>query len=1532
MENNFLDYLLIISQFIQLMAFPMDSIFSSGWKTSWYEAIGHFFHYFQSSLIFIDFSLFYIISFFITFLYIIIFIILLLISIHKYKKFLIIPRGILDILNTFIKLNNLLFIPFLKILFNVFICDNDNIIFNESIECHSTIHIIMIVISVISIIIYILILFLFKMIYFDFGVVQNKLKAAFTSSTEVLLVLAKILLIISYQFIRHEIILSVITLILSFFLFFDFKDKQPFVNITLNKIYLILYMLFFWTSFICFVGLILKNTEFEGAVFLLLLGYPFIILLIGLRELEFTFEKIFDDNENKYKNGYTNLKKIEYFLKLEKTLHDKIKTREQKILYSYIDNYEQTCTNEDCELKSFLKKPFKIENFNEMKIFLLMHAEMLYKVAISKYPFYVKLRLSYALFLYNKIKKKQQGMNEILLLSNFSSNLEDSFLIFRAQKYIEEENLGSSLDNINQKSISELCYKTLLNNIRTIMRKIAMNYIDFWTILSRNDEIKNHNYKKMINIGIKINRLSGDLNNYIEKLERSSLSNLYDIDTMKLYIQYLTEILNDHSTANKYNSKIIEFEQTRHQFDEDNIFNLDYKAMSKSEEYNYIIIHCGPDNFGLVNNMSLSINKLFGFTKEELIGRPLDYILPELYIIPHKILLLEKTQQFRKNNVFKKNSNSNIHSDYKILEGFGRSKMKYLVPIQMKNALISTEQGKIYGVSKIGIKDKNIEQENAYVLTDRNFIINSFTPNSIKLLNLHQSLSYLNLDITNYISEIRKSIYLCEENTDFKEKKNNYENVSHNHRKNSVQSRNTLQRKRNLIIQKFEKEKQLINWKIYDIYGKAPEKKRFSRYIRSDLKEEFYNYNKLLKEENGDKKFINEYNENIKKLNSSSFLTHYNYLEHDDDIVNSELSQRKSKEIIDFNFNSKNNIKQMKQFYLTVNEIKIGDSKIGFIFKFESINKNIVPNYLINSSNISYIKKSQIKVDHNDNENSGISELSFIANPKKIEQNNIIFNKTSENPNGVDLGLNLTFLPKLSKIFYFDSEKIAYKQINKDSQNINDYSLFYNNIKEQAKKKVIKVKENEEEEQSEESEESYTDSSNEEENEGFNSQKSSSINSVSKNEETKSKENEKSIQDNSPNSKNGNLNKLNSLKTLALAKLKTKTNSQGTIQKSKDEDYNDFYHINAEHITFFLYNFGTGFVEAIKDPKLKISQMTSQMKIHKETIGKSNAAYISNPKLANKEKRKNFNNSMKKIDISENEMSTLNEKKIKLIEIEKVINSKEKNETIINLYLFSFVVFILIIGSSIISILYNNLMKNETFSYYYLVEKSICLYKNILYEIFFVREIVSISNSNYTNIYQNDKDLYFFNITSTCNDFYLDTSLILSSLSNYFNSLNEKNKNKFMNKKGNVTLIDKVESKNNIFYKKYEILLYSAFHEINAALYHITQMEIIDVNENEENIFYFLRNSLNFMLIMINEQIELIIEEFYQEILHQKYYLMICVIALIIIYILCYFIFLFFYTKVEIRKESYLSIFKDIGKDYVFDSLKKSELFSQKIH
>ena len=146
-------------------------------------------------------------------------------------------------------------------------------------------------------------------------------------------------------------------------------------------------------------------------------------------------------------------------------------------------------------------------------------------------------------------------------------------------------------------------------------------------------------------------------------------------------------------------------------------------------------------------------------------------------------------------------------------------------------------------------------------------------------------------------------------------------------------------------------------------------------------------------------------------------------------------------------------------------------------------------------------------------------------------------------------------------------------------------------------------------------------------------------------------------------------------------------------------------------------------------------------------------------------------------------------------------------------------------------------------------------------------------------------------------------------------------------------MIDKIHSTNSIFeFKNYDLLAYSAFHEINAALYHISQMNLEDVNENDENIFYFLRNSLNIEIKMLRDQVDFIMKEFYEEIKSEKYYLIACIGAVIIIYILCYISFIYFYSKVGKKKKNYLSIFDDIGKEYILDSLEKCEKFTQKVH
>ena len=1527
-DNYLRDLLFIILQFIQLMAFPMDRIFSNGWKNYWYGTVGHFFRYFQLIYLWEENGQFYIISYIIVCLYILLFVILVIYSVHLLSSYLLSSKSVIGILLTLYEFESCLNIPFFKVLIVVFSCENNVMKYSTNIQCYNGLHIGMVIISCVLIILYLIPIILFHITLFEFGAIHGKLKAAFTSSTEVKLVLIKFALVVIYQFIKHEMALALITFFVGIFLLFDFLDKKPFINNTLNKLYFILYLLFVWTGFTCIISLLLKDSDFEGGVLLLLLGYPFTVFAVATREMDFTVDRVFEYVGNKYKDGYQVLMEIEYFLKLEDTLENNIKTREQKILYSYITNYEKNCTDNECSLKQFLEYPLKVENFQDMKICLLQHAEMLYKNAVSKFPFNAKLRLSYAIFLYKRVNKKQKGTNEILLLNRYTTNLEDAFLIYRAQRYIEEENEGHSDSENSTKVVNSVTYKAILNNIKSLIWKITGHYIDFWTILAISDETKSENFLKMSRIGTKISKLNEDLMSDIERLERV---NLYDQDTIKLYTQYLTEISNNQSKANIYNEKLIELEQKKHQFNEENLYDLNYKAMARSEEYKYLVISGSPSNFGTICNLSLSLCPLFGFTKDELIGRPLDFILPELFCIPHKKIIFEKVGEFKKTMLVKnKNLSARIRSEPKIVQSFAKNKMKYLVPVKVKIAFVSSEDGNIFGISKFIIDNHSpitMEEEIAYILTDKDLIVQNFSSNSPKLLSLNSTAINNNLEITDYIKEF---------NEEFMHEMNEYSDVKENNNY-KVLKKVKLNLLKKLFFDKVKRK--LITWRLGDVLNNQDQasidfgNQRFLSKFKSNI--DFKNQSALsdltvknlkFQKQRASREikklsFIGDLPFKMKKMEQSFFT----------DKLNSNLVEDK---LMEGNNNTdiSSNIKDDKKyfnhiyhkFYLSVDEVKFSGSKIGYIFKFELYNENAIAYESdINSSKIKLNSLSKFK-------NPPMKEVSEIANPdmmssisfsqpiKPTETKQIIFNATPENPNGVTLGLDLTYIPIINREnqFSIDVSKMSYKQIGKNENNNIDpiHQLYDEAVQKLTHLKNMQKNEtnSEEEEEEEESEDSNTNSSG---NESSNKNNNSELN-----EEL-------------------DIEKKASGLSLKLPKPEFDTHSQkekkeeanlGNILKGevKKDGIDDYYHINTSKITFSMYNFGTGFVEVLKDPKFKVSEVVKQINSEKEKLKVMNSKFLAGIKI--KEKKKGP--AVKKAVLDDEELDIYSEKKIKLMEIQKALASKEKQQTIINLCIFSFVVFILVIGSSVTSILINNYLLNRTLIYYNLIEKSVTLYRNLIFEINFVREQILLANSLYTNTYDKDKKSYYNNFASACYDYYLDTSFVLSNLSTTINTLSAENKEKIVGAKGELEIIDAIKSHDGDYRTKpYQLKVYSAFNELNSALYHVSQMKMNEINSYEDNVYYFTRNAMNHMLVLASEQIDNFTDEFYSEIKKGQTVLFICMAVMFVVYSINYFIFIFFYEKVEERKQSYLAVFYEIGSGFIVNSLAKCEKFSQKI-
>ena len=174
----------------------------------------------------------------------------------------------------------------------------------------------------------------------------------------------------------------------------------------------------------------------------------------------------------------------------------------------------------------------------------------------------------------------------------------------------------------------------------------------------------------------------------------------------------------------------------------------------------------------------------------------------------------------------------------------------------------------------------------------------------------------------------------------------------------------------------------------------------------------------------------------------------------------------------------------------------------------------------------------------------------------------------------------------------------------------------------------LKSNEQEEEESSSSSQSYYSDEdensidsemSSKKKNEDNSSRGSKSINTPEKDNKSNTKKDFLSIDNNlSPaqivarNSKMSSAEQINPINNNA-------NENQNIINKPKTGE-EDFYHVNFNKITYFVFNFQSGFVEAMKDQKFKISQVTKTINQEKENATKANPKFLASSKLSKEKK------------------------------------------------------------------------------------------------------------------------------------------------------------------------------------------------------------------------------------------------------------------------------------------------------------------------
>ena len=643
------------------------------------------------------------------------------------------------------------------------------------------------------------------------------------------------------------IILFISTLanVISLFYFNNYE------NLILSRLNKCLALILFWSICCLALGKILQNFQFDGILHLFCFGLIIIILYAIYYKDEI---KQFCNLDFKLIN--TSQKKLKYIKDLLQIIKNKEKCRESFIIFNtLILIKERNCINKNCKLKKYL---FLSEKGLESDYILYQYCQQLFELSIKQFPNDVILKANYIIYLVVQMSKKKFAQKILNTMQNEPFHFQNNYIIYCCKKYIESH-ASLSKKNFEEENINIMQsfeYEKIFNIFKSNLSKASFLYYEFWSSLYKSHLQGTEDFSKLNNIGEKLNSLIDEIGKKFEQLHRVKSD---DVEVLNLYSGFLKNILNNNNKYDQLKNIIDSLSNVdKIQDKEIDFSNFDLKFLNNSDEYKYIIISAEEEKLGIILNLSLNVCQIFGYNKNELIGKEITILLPELFHMQFKKYLLHFTNKV-KTKFYELLSNKQEYYP-EIIEDFihGKNKSKYLIPLYIKFFFAQSEENEYIYVIELALEDNltinkrnpsfNLNHINSInnskeaqsfgygcVLTDFFFNIQTFTPNCQELLGLNSNALNANIDITNFIEQFKeyldKMIYEENANELSKYEKSdlnliNYGDLFKSHLNstyktsyapNHVPSNKKLIFKRYIAESKFS-ELTFISWKFNDLF------------------------------------------------------------------------------------------------------------------------------------------------------------------------------------------------------------------------------------------------------------------------------------------------------------------------------------------------------------------------------------------------------------------------------------------------------------------------------------------------------------------------------------------------------------------------------------------------------------------------------------------------------------------------------------------------------------------------------------------
>ena len=635
---------------------------------------------------------------------------------------------------------------------------------------------------------------------------------------------------------EHWAVLSILIFFtgLNAYITISFDTRE---NKILQKIDNALSLMLVWMFLSLFIGNIFKSWEFNGSIFLVIIGM-IIIIVFNYYYLVKVYNYL-DIDFNEINSSKDFITYINFYINI---IESKDKLRDSDLIFrSIVDKIEQKCKDNNCYLKKYLES---LEKGVDSNFLLYKHIQNLFELALAKLPNDIDLRINYIIYLAFKMNKKKQAKIELSKFEEDTISFEGNFNVYRCKKLMEDyfsysyKSREEGIDNIDV--LEALEYKKYANDFKELLTNISSLYYKFWSTLLDSHFQGSEDFQKLNDIGVKINQSLTKIEESFIKLQQIKNN---DTQIIKLYMGFAKEILNDINKYKNYREILINIYLENNVENKDiDYINFDLSLIHESDEHQCLIISAQDENLGIIVQMSISLCSIFGYTKNEIIGKNISFLIPHIYQDIHENIVKQITEETKTKLYEKLSKKLKYKPEYieKII--YCKTKSKFIIPIAAKIFFIQTEDNSQYYIVEITRKysspnkilNKLTNETNVYndklnidirneldciVLTDTNFFIQTFTPNAKSYLGLTSDIINSNFSINSFIKEIQDEFNTEFHHSNVFDGQNNLTSSEiyflNNENPNYIPEIQKIELAKTIYKSKYSSPK-IINWKIYE--------------------------------------------------------------------------------------------------------------------------------------------------------------------------------------------------------------------------------------------------------------------------------------------------------------------------------------------------------------------------------------------------------------------------------------------------------------------------------------------------------------------------------------------------------------------------------------------------------------------------------------------------------------------------------------------------------------------------------------------